>query len=87
MFLDSSETIRFRVLSEQFTEIAPIQKEALMAARSATLAGATPSDTQAAMATPVGSSASTVAPYRIVASIAEDGLGLSRWWLSAAQDD
>jgi DNA-directed RNA polymerase III subunit RPC8 len=73
MFLDVGETIRFRVMGEQFTETAPLQKEVLMAARAAAL-----SDTEV---TPVEEEVPvTPAPYKLVATVAEDGLGLVRWW-------
>ena len=78
MFLDAGERIRIRMLSEHFTESAPLQKEALMAVRGTAMLLGEPS----AVATPA-TTVAEVAPYRLTASIAEDGLGLVRWWLPA----
>lgn len=78
MFLDTGELIRVRVLQEHFEERAPVPKETLMAAvrAASTMAASEPAplvveDTAAGQQT---------APYRLTASIAEDGLGLVRWW-------
>lgn len=84
MFLDNGEFIRFRILSESFTEIAPLQKDALMAARAASLSAISGGDLSAPPMEEAGG-VSTPAPYKLVASIAEDGLGLSRWWLPAEE--
>lgn len=83
MFLDVGEAIRFRVLSEHFEETAPVQKDALMAARAASLAAAGLADVPVASSEGV---APPPAPYKLVASIAEDGLGLSRWWQPSSEE-
>ena len=80
--MDLDEKIRFRVLTQSFTESAPVQKEALMAAVANKMnglgSGLTASTGMAVEA--VGEAVPTVAPYRIVATVAEDGLGLLSWW-------
>lgn len=73
MYLDHGESIRFRVLNEQFEEAAPLSKEVLMATRTASLSSNNPSDGDTVLT-------KQPAPYRLMASIAEDGLGLTRWW-------
>lgn len=77
MFLDNGEAIRIRILSEHFTETAPLQKEALMAARAAALSEVPAAPSEVVLP--------STAPYKLVASIAEDGLGLSRWWLPSTE--
>lgn len=76
MFLDVGETIRFRILSEHFTETPPIPKDVLMAARNQ-------NNNSAESGMPSSEftiSPVVTAPYRLLATIAEDGLGLTRWW-------
>lgn len=80
MFLDAGEAIRIRILSEHFTESAPVQKEALMSARAASLGE------MLALPSTVDASAPVAVPYKLIASLAEDGLGLSRWWLPAEEE-
>ena len=78
LFMDLDEKIRFRVLAESFAEVAPVQKEALLAAVANKLSGTsalTEADQKLAL-----DSVSTVPPYKIIASVAEDGLGLLSWW-------
>jgi DNA-directed RNA polymerase III subunit RPC8 len=78
LFMDLDEKIRFRVLTESFAEVAPVQKEALLAAVANKLNGSgslTEADQQLAL-----ESVPTVPPYKIIASVAEDGLGLLSWW-------
>ena len=74
MFIDPEEPIRIRVLSEIFTESAPTPKELLMA-------NANQQNNLAPPPTPPPSQF-TNPPYRLVGSIAEDGLGLTSWWNS-----
>lgn len=78
LFMDLDERIRLRVLGESFTEVAPVQKEALLASVANKLNAAAPItnvDQQVALdATP------PTPPYKIIATIAEDGLGLASWW-------
>lgn len=69
MYLDVGEPIRFRVVSVEFTEKAPIRKDALMSARAATLAGL-PQEENVVLET----------PFKVNVSINEDGLGLIKWW-------
>lgn len=77
MFLDTGESVRIRILSEQFTETAPLQKDALMAARATALADVPMASTEVV--------SPSVAPYKLLASVSEDGLGLTRWWLPATE--
>lgn len=76
--MDLDEKIRFRVLAETFAEVAPVQKEALLASVANKLSGTsalTEADQKLAL-----ESVSTVPPYKIIGSVAEDGLGLLSWW-------
>ena len=76
--MDLEEKIRFRVLAESFAEVAPVQKEALLAAVANKLNGSsslTEDDQKLAL-----ESVPAVPPYKIIASVAEDGLGLLSWW-------
>ena len=76
--MDLDEKIRFRVLAESFAEVAPVQKEALLASVANKLGGTsalTEADQKLAL-----ESVPTVPPYKIIASVAEDGLGLLSWW-------
>ena len=78
LFMDLDEKIRFRVLAESFAEVAPVLKEALLASVANKLSGTsalTEADQKMAL-----ESVSTVPPYKIIASVAEDGLGLLSWW-------
>lgn len=90
MFLDTGELIRVRVLQEHFEERAPIPKEALMAAvrAASTMAASEP----APLVVEDTSAGQQTAPYRLTVSIAEDGLGLVRWWqptsaMDASEED
>jgi DNA-directed RNA polymerase III subunit RPC8 len=76
MFIDLEEPVRFRILSEVFTESAPTPKEVLMAAMAVQSTG---SEGHPPPPTPPPSQYSNP-PYRLIASIAEDGLGLVSWW-------
>lgn len=83
LFMDLDEPIRFRVLTQSFTESAPVQKEALMAAVANKMNGlgsGLTASSSGANELDVGEVVPTVAPYRIVATVAEDGLGLLSWW-------
>lgn len=76
--MDLDEKIRFRVLAETFAEVAPVQKEALLASVANKMSGSgslTESDQKLAL-----ESVSNVPPYKIIGSVAEDGLGLLTWW-------
>lgn len=78
LFMDLDEKIRFRVLAETFAEVAPVQKEALLASVANKMNGSgslTESDEKLAL-----ESVATVPPYKIIGSVAEDGLGLLTWW-------
>jgi DNA-directed RNA polymerase III subunit RPC8 len=77
MFVDPEEPIRIRILSEVFTETAPTPKEVLIAS----MAAAQPADNHMPPPTPPPSLYNNP-PYRLIASIAEDGLGLVSWWNS-----
>jgi DNA-directed RNA polymerase III subunit RPC8 len=78
LFMDLDEPIRFRVLAQSFTETAPVQKEALLAAVANKLNGIGE----------VGKREEELAqeavqmqpPFKIIATVAEDGLGLLSWW-------
>lgn len=74
LFIDPEEPIRFRVLSEVFVESAPTPKEVLMSAQSIA------SDTGTMPPPTPPPSHSMNPPYKLIASIAEDGLGLLSWW-------
>ena len=65
LFIDVGELIRFRVLQEHFVET----KDANIRKHTTSI-----DDTTAS------SGSSVPPPYRITASIAEDGLGLLSWW-------
>lgn len=83
LYMDIGETIRFRLLSLQFVEEAPMRKEVLMAARRAALAlPGGPVMTQQGVDEDQGSRPETV-PFKLIGSIAEDGLGLLSWWGAA----
>lgn len=83
MFIDVGETIRFRVSGEKFEEAPPLAKEALMAPRTA--GGEAVALPASNMEGDVGTK--QFAPYRLVGSIAEDGLGLARWWRSGVAEE
>lgn len=86
MYLDPGEAIRFRILSEKFVESAPISKDVLMSQRAAALAAADPkAPSNPNIVTDIPAVPETT-PYRIVATIAEDGLGLVRWWQPAEME-
>lgn len=68
LYLDTGELIRFRVIQEIFTETRESVSKKPTATAAASGDGSTDHHTP------------TVAPYRIVGSIAEDGLGLLSWW-------
>lgn len=78
--MDVGEAIRFRLLEQHFIEEAPVRKEVLMAAKMAAMnPGAAP------QSNPVPAEAAEEpgpeqSPFRLVGSIAEDGLGLVSWW-------
>lgn len=65
LFIDVGELIRFRVLQEHFVET----KDANVRKQTTTIED-----------NALSSSSTSVSPYRITASIAEDGLGLLSWW-------
>ena len=67
LFMDKDEVIRFRILSESFVEQAPLQKDALMKRE----------DPSAVQSEP---QVQAEEPYRLLATVAEDGLGLVSWW-------
>lgn len=78
LFMDLDEKIRFRVLAGSFAEVAPVQKEALLASVANKLSGTsalTEADQKLAL-----ESVPTVPPFKIIGSVAEDGLGLLTWW-------
>lgn len=78
LFMDLDEKIRFRVLAESFAEVAPVQKEALLASVANKLSSTnslTEDDQKLAL-----ESVPMVPPYKIIGSVAEDGLGLLTWW-------
>jgi DNA-directed RNA polymerase III subunit RPC8 len=83
LYMDIGEQIRFRVLSLNFVEEAPMRKEVLMAARraAAALPGA-PVVTSPYLDDESAGRPESV-PFKIVGSIAEDGLGLLSWWGAA----
>ena len=93
LFLDAGEAIRIRVTSEIFTESPPILKNALMNLNSnSEVAPPLPAPPMASLKSDPGRQALSspappddkivpqVTPYQIIGSIAEDGLGLTRWW-------
>lgn len=77
MYLDNGEQISLRILNEQFTESAPLQKDALMAARAASLNPMSRNNEESVEELSLKPSST---PYKIIASIAEDGLGPLKWW-------
>jgi DNA-directed RNA polymerase III subunit RPC8 len=79
LFMDVGEPIRFRLLEQHFIEEAPVRKEVLMAAKMAAMNPAVPVATQAT-AEPEEEPVPEQSPFRLVGSIAEDGLGLVSWW-------
>ena len=79
LFMDLDEKIRFRVLAESFAEVAPVQKEDLLASVANKLSGTSSSFTEADQKMAL-ESVQTVPPYKIIGSVAEDGLGLLTWW-------
>lgn len=80
LYMDVGEQVRFRLLSSSFTEEAPVRKEVLMAAK---LAAMNPGAPGTAPVVVDEEAKVESAPYRLVGSIAEDGLGLLSWWGSA----
>lgn len=82
LYMDIGEQIRFRVLSLNFVEEAPMRKEVLMAARRAAAAvpGA-PVVSSPNLEEETGKPESI--PFKLIGSIAEDGLGLLSWWGAA----
>lgn len=79
LFMDLDEKIRFRVLAESFAEVAPVQKEALLASVANKLSGTAGSLTEADQKLAL-ESVPKVPPYKIIGTVAEDGLGLLSWW-------
>jgi len=79
LYMDVGEPIRFRVMNGIFVEEAPVRKEVLMANRIAQLAAAS-SNPSAMQLVEEESKTDVVPPYKLVGSIAEDGLGLLAWW-------
>jgi len=80
--MDIGEPIRFRLLSLNFVEEAPMRKEVLMAAKRANaLAGGAAGGLigQSMMEEETAGKLESV-PFKLVGSIAEDGLGLLSWW-------
>lgn len=70
LFMDSGEEIRFRVVEEQFVDTIPTDVQPHISA--AAIPGVTP---------PI--SEPKDAPYTIIGSISESGLGLLSWWGSS----
>ncbi len=102
MFIDVGERIRFRVLRQIFSEAPPIGKESMMmlmaSAAGATAerpayhhhdgGGGTPALGGASSpGAPLVGTQAVAAPFKLVASIAEDGLGLVRWWNPPSDGD
>lgn len=94
LYLDAGEVIRVRVTSEIFTESPPVLKDSLMKTASVVpnpplgglksgnnAIGGTKLDTALSPAPQEDTIVPQITPYRILASIAEDGLGLTRWWV------
>lgn len=83
LYMDIGERIRFRLMSSAFVEEAPMRKEVLMAAKraAAALPGAPVLTQQGVEEEPTAKPESI--PYKLIGSIAEDGLGLLTWWGSA----
>lgn len=80
LFMDLGEEIRFRLLEQHFIEEAPVRKEVLMAAK---IAAMNPGGVPAAAVNVVEQDEEPLleqSPFRLVGSIAEDGLGLVSWW-------
>ncbi len=78
LFMDLEEPIRFRVLVQSFTETAPVQKEALLAAVSNKMNGIGEIGKQEEEL--AGEAVQGQPPFKIIATVAEDGLGLLSWW-------
>ena len=76
--MDLDEPIRFRVLAQSFTETAPVQKEALLAAVANKMNGIGEIGKQEQEL--AGEAVHLQPPFKIIGTIAEDGLGLSSWW-------
>jgi DNA-directed RNA polymerase III subunit RPC8 len=77
LFMDLDEPIRFRVLGDAFAEIAPARKETAMLKANKIAAGSPPGEIDAVAAAELPA---PVAPYKIIGTIAESGLGLLSWW-------
>lgn len=78
LFMDLDEPVRFRVLTQSFTETAPVQKEALLAAVANKMSGIGEVGKQEEEL--AGEAVQVQPPYRIIGTVAEDGLGLLSWW-------
>ncbi|KAI9358020.1 RNA polymerase III subunit Rpc25-domain-containing protein [Pilaira anomala] len=74
MFMDIEESIRFRVLREQFTDATPTNHlPAAAPGRRQSVADVSASNDLAGNST-------KIPPYSITCAISEDGLGLLSWW-------
>ena len=78
LFMDLDEPVRFRVLSLSFSETAPVQKEALLAAVANKMQGIGEVGKQEQEL--AGEVVQGVPPFKICGTVAEDGLGLLSWW-------
>ncbi|KAI7896204.1 RNA polymerase III subunit Rpc25-domain-containing protein [Mucor mucedo] len=73
MFMDIEESIRFRVLREQFTDTTPTNHPISTSGRRQSVADIAANSDLAANST-------KIPPYSITCAISEDGLGLLSWW-------
>ncbi|KAI9250375.1 hypothetical protein EDC94DRAFT_316431 [Helicostylum pulchrum] len=74
MFMDIEESIRFRVLREQFTDTTPTNHTP------ASSFGRRQSVADAAASSDLAGNSTKIPPYSITCAISEDGLGLLSWW-------
>jgi len=74
LYIDVGETIKFRVIDEEFVESEPTGP---------------PSSSDAAQATTSKQNENILPPYRIIGAINESGLGIESWWTQseAVADD
>ena len=90
LYMDLDEPVRFRVLGDAFSQVAPAKKEAAMLKAASRIGGfpnAAPSESDSPSAALAQVSAadlpqSIVSPYKVVGTMAEAGLGLISWWNS-----
>ena len=85
-YMDLNESIRFRVYADQFIDHPPVSKDAQLslASKKATLDPGSVSMVQKSDTKILGTT--SIAPYIIYASIAEEGLGLLSWWSKSIQN-